>query len=217
MGQNKNAITLRQTAKDCMKDGRQTEAFLHLSHALKLDEGNVEILSERSKCCIENLQYHFALEDAKRILELSPDSWLGHVRLAEIYLATANYEEALGCYQTGFQCLDSDKVHCKSQMDRCRRELALDTRSHMQLPWVGSALGIILSSMFLVLDYLAQGSESYLAHPLLKVGVCGAAATIGYWSGRLYREYTVRLRKQILEPPLDLLADLSLLDKPHAD
>ena len=96
MGQNKNAMTLRQTAKDCMKDGRQTEAFLHLSHALKLDEGNVEILSERSKCCIENLQYHFALEDANKILELSPDSWLGHVRLAEIYLATANYEEALG-------------------------------------------------------------------------------------------------------------------------
>ena len=96
MGQNKNAMTLRQTAKDCMKDGRQTEAFLHLSHALKLDEGNVEILSERSKCCIENLQYHFALEDANKILDLSPDSWLGHVRLAEIYLATANYEEALG-------------------------------------------------------------------------------------------------------------------------
>ena len=96
MGQNKNAMTLRQTAKDCIKDGRQTEAFLHLSHALKLDEGNVEILSERSKCCIENLQYHFALEDAKKILELSPDSWLGHVRLAEIYMSTSNYEEALG-------------------------------------------------------------------------------------------------------------------------
>ena len=177
----------------------------------------MEILSERSKCCIENLQYHFALEDAKKILELSPDSWLGHVRLAEIYLATANYEEALGCYQTGFQCLDSDKVHCKGQMDRCRREMALDTRSHMQLPWVGSALGIIVSSMFLVLDFLSHGSASYLAHPLLKVGGCGAAACAGYGSGKLYREYTIRLRKQVLEPPLDLLKDFSLLDKPHAD
>eukprot|EP00090_Calanus_glacialis_P018937 TRINITY_DN2924_c0_g1_i1.p1 TRINITY_DN2924_c0_g1~~TRINITY_DN2924_c0_g1_i1.p1 ORF type:complete len:218 (-),score=66.65 TRINITY_DN2924_c0_g1_i1:523-1176(-) len=217
MGQNKNAMTLRQTAKDCIKDGRQTEAFLHLSHALKLDEGNVEILSERSKCCIENLQYHFALEDAKKILELSPDSWLGHVRLAEIYLSTSNHEEALGCYQTGFQCMDSDKVHCKTQMDRCKREMAIDSRTHMQLPWVGSALGIIVSSMFLVLDYLAHGSESYLAHPILKVGVCGAAATAGYWSAKLYREYTLRLRKQMLEPPLDLLADFSLLDKPHKD
>jgi len=210
-------MTLRQTARECLKDGRQTEAFLHLSHALKLDEGNVEILSERSKCCIENLQYHFALEDAKKILELSPDSWLGHVRLAEIYLATANYQEALGCYQMGFQCLDSDKIHCKTQMDRCKRELALDTKTHTQLPWVGSALGIIVSSMFLVLDYLAHGIESYLAHPLLKVGVCGAAACAGYLCGRLYREYTVRLRKQMLEPPLDLLADFGLFEKPHAD
>ena len=104
MGQNKNAMTLRQTAKDCMKDGRQTEAFLHLSHALKLDEGNVEILSERSKCCCENLQYHFALEDAKKILEVCPDSWLGHVRLAEIYLATANYQDALGRTDSVYQC-----------------------------------------------------------------------------------------------------------------
>ena len=102
-------------------------------------------------------------------------------------------------------------------MDRCRREMALDTRSHMQLPWVGSALGIIVSSMFLVLDFLSHGSASYLAHPLLKVGVCGAAAWGGYGSGKLYREYTIRLRKQVLEPPLDLLKDFSLLDKPHAD
>lgn len=210
-------MTLRQTAKDCIKDGRQTEAFLHLSHALKLDEDNVEILSERSKCCSENFQYHFALEDAKKILELAPESWLGHVRLAEIYLATHNYTEALGCYQTGFQCMDGDKVHCKTQMDRVKREMALDSRTDMQLPWVGSALGIIVSSMFLVLDYLSHGGESYLAHPLLKVAVCGAAATAGFWSARLYRTYTLRLRRQMLEPPLDLLADFSLLEKPHKD
>jgi len=218
MGQAKNTQTLRQTARECIKDGRQTEAFLHLSHALKLDEGNVHILSERSKCCIENLQYHFALEDAKRILELSPDSWLGHIRLAEIYMATANYQESLGCYQTGFQCMDSDKAHCKAMMEKCKREIAADNKNHMQLPWVGSALGIIVSSMFLVLDYLAHGNESYLAHPLLKVGMCGAAATAGYWISRLYREYTLRLRKQMLEPPLDLLADFSIFeDKPHKD
>ena len=40
-----------------------------------------------------------------------------------------------------------------------------------------------------------------------------------YRGARLYRAYTLRLRRQVLEPPLDLLADFSLLDrdKSHMD
>ena len=38
MGQDKGVSSFRAAAKDCVKEGRHTEAFLHLSHALKLDE-----------------------------------------------------------------------------------------------------------------------------------------------------------------------------------
>ena len=103
MGQDKGVSSLRAAARDCVKEGRHTEAFLHLSHALKLDEDNCEVLSERARCSVDNLQYHFALEDAQQILQRRPDSWLGHVRLAEVYFATFNFELAAGSYQTAFQ------------------------------------------------------------------------------------------------------------------
>ena len=38
MGQSKDVSSLSAAARDYVKEGRHTEAFLHLSHALKLDE-----------------------------------------------------------------------------------------------------------------------------------------------------------------------------------
>ena len=130
--QQKNTIkTLRQTAKDCLKDGRHTEAFLHLSHAIQLDKDNCELLSERSRCGRDNIQYHFAIEDAQQIIQLRPESWLGHVRLAEVYQVTFNYDLAIPAFQTAFQCLDADKSYCKLQIDTCKRESILDKRANM--------------------------------------------------------------------------------------
>lgn len=190
-----------------MKDGRHTEAFFHLTHALKLNEDNIELLNERSRCCSENLQYHFSLEDAKQMLALAPNSWLGHYRLGEIYLQTCNFDLALSCYQTAFQCQDSDKSSCKEKMDKCRKEAALDVRSQGQLPWVGSALGIILSSLVVVLDYLSHGPTSHISHPLLKMLTVLVTAAVGYWMAVLYRTYNLSLRTKLLEPPPDLLID----------
>ena len=73
----KSVAGLRQIARDCLKEGRHTEAFLHLSHAIKMDDTNCDLLSDRSKCSLENLQYFFALEDAQTIIKLRPESWLG--------------------------------------------------------------------------------------------------------------------------------------------
>ena len=71
---------LRGLARECMKTDRSTEAFLHLSHALRykrntsisiwilnwksrLDEDNRDLLVERSRVCSgEACQYHFAME-----------------------------------------------------------------------------------------------------------------------------------------------------------
>ena len=79
---------LRGLARECMKTDRTTEAFLHLSHALRwampvstyfckkiifkvayivskkrLDADNRDLLVERSRVCSgEACQYHFAME-----------------------------------------------------------------------------------------------------------------------------------------------------------
>ena len=130
-GLERQVTGLRQTARECIKDGRHTEAFLHLSHAIKLDENNCDLLSERSKCSVDNMQYYFALEDAQQILQLRPDTWLGHVRLADVYCATFNFDMAITSYQSAFQCLDADKSHCKMMIDKCKKELVLDKRTDM--------------------------------------------------------------------------------------
>ena len=75
--------------------GRHTEAFLQISHAVKLDPGNLELLGERC----DNLQFHFALQDAEEMVQLSPDCWLGHRSRAEVHLATLNYSQAIAAYQ----------------------------------------------------------------------------------------------------------------------
>ena len=132
MGQDRNLLSnLRQNARDAVREGRHTEAFIHLSHAIKLDQTNVELLSERARVSADNLQYSFAIEDAGQILQLRPESWLGHVRLAEVYMVTVNLDMAISSYQAAFQCLDADKVHCKTMMDKCKRDLVLDQRVDM--------------------------------------------------------------------------------------
>ena len=104
---------------------------MHLSHAIKLDGNNRELLSERSKCSVENLQYYFALEVAQLIIKLKPESWLSHVRLAEVYQATFNLELAIPSYQSAFQCRDSDKVYCKLMLDKCKKDLVHDVRADL--------------------------------------------------------------------------------------
>ena len=131
MGQDKSVAALRQLARECLKEGRHTEAFLHLSHAIKIDETNCDLLSDRSKCSVENLQYYFALEDARMIIQLKPECWLGHVRLGEVYQATFNLQLAITAYQTAFQCRDSDKNYCKLMLDKCKKDLLLDVRADM--------------------------------------------------------------------------------------
>jgi len=72
---------LRGLARECLRTDRTTEAFLHLSHALRLDEGNREVLLERSRVCSgEAAQYHFAMEDGRSLVEQEPESWAGHHR-----------------------------------------------------------------------------------------------------------------------------------------
>ena len=66
---------------------------------MKLDTGNLELLGERCRCSLDNLQFHFALQDAEEMVQLSPDCWLGHRSRAEVHLATLNYSQAIVSYQ----------------------------------------------------------------------------------------------------------------------
>ncbi|XP_023327898.1 uncharacterized protein LOC111701020 [Eurytemora carolleeae] len=180
---------------------------------------NLEMLSDRCKCLLFSEQYNLALEDSSRLLELAPRCSLGHARRAEIYSATFNYEEALRAYQEGFQCGDSNKEACMEGILKCKREISKDKNNDRQFPYVGCALGISISSILLVLDYIANREESYVAHPLLKVLVCVLSAIFFFWGGKFYRASVKRMRHQLLEPPPDLfgLEENEKKDHAHSD
>ena len=61
-----------------------------------------------------------------------------------------------------------------------------------QLPWVGCALGMIISSLFVVLDYLSHGHTSHISHPLLKILTCAVSAALGYWSENMFRKMSLK-------------------------
>jgi len=222
---------LKQTARESMKANNHTEAFFHLTHALKLAPDDTQLLSDRSKCLLQTQQYYLALEDANNIIGINPDSSTGHVRRAEICFATFNFDDALQSFQKAFQCSDSDKSLAMEWMTKCRREMARDVHNDKQFPWVGAAVGIIGSSLLLVLNYLVNnassrsggedkpggggwleepGGEGWLDHPLVLVTVVVATAAASHWLARVYRNSVKKTRKSLLEPPVDLLADLHL-------
>lgn len=196
---------LKAKARESIKAEQFTEAFLYLSHAIAMEPDSVEMLSDRCRCLLQSEQYNLALQDADKILEVSPASYCGHLRRAEIYAATFNFDLALKSYQQAFQCADSNKELCMEGISRCKRELAKDRHNDRQFPYVGCALGMVFSSLILVLDYLSFREESYVANPLLKVAICIVVSTTFYWAAKLYRASVRRMRSELLEPPPDLL------------
>jgi tetratricopeptide (TPR) repeat protein len=207
---------LKQVAREKMKEEKYTEAFLHLTNALNSDPDNLEMLSDRCKCLLQSQQYNLALEDSNKLVTLAPQSSLGYARRADIFTATFNYVDALQAYQQGFQCGDSDKEACMDGINKCKREIIKDNNYDRQFPYVGCALGISMSSVLLVIDYLTYFEESYIAHPLLKVLVTVISAVFFYWGGMFYRASVRRLHHQLLEPPPDLFSQIEEEEQDHA-
>jgi len=210
----KSQKSLRQQAKQCIKDEQYTAAFLHLTHALNVEPKNVEMLSDRGKCLLHSQQFNLALEDADRLLGIDPESSKGHVLRAEIYAATFNFELSLQAFQKAFQCGDSNKEYCMEGINKAKREITKDINNDRNFPYVGCALGIFLSSVGVVLDFLAFGQSSYIANPFLKVLICILSAAVFFWGAKLYRSSVRRIRGQLLEAPPDIFG---LDDHEHKD
>lgn len=91
---------VKNKAEKCMTEEKYTEAFFHWTKAIHISEQNgqnnlVEMFAQRAKCFLQAEQFFYAMEDAKKVLELEPNSALGHLRLAEVYFETGNYMDAL--------------------------------------------------------------------------------------------------------------------------
>jgi len=55
-----------------MKEDKYVEAVLYYTHGIKVDPNNAYLYSSRSLAFLHMQQYYFALEDAKKTIELMP-------------------------------------------------------------------------------------------------------------------------------------------------
>ena len=51
---------------------------------------------------------------------------------------------------------------------RCKREISKQKSMDKQYPFVGAAVGIVLSTLAVVADFIAHGTTSLIANPIFK-------------------------------------------------
>ena len=74
-----------------------------------------------------------------------------------------------------YQISVNNKKECKNNCDfkitrskRCKREISKQKSMDTQYPFVGAAVGIVLSTLAVVADFIVYGTASLVAHPILK-------------------------------------------------
>lgn len=135
-----------------MKNEAYTEAFFHWTKAIHLveqmgggqeDQVNSHMFAQRSKCFMQSDQFYYAMEDARKVINLEPSHPMGHLRLAEVYYETGHYLEALPEINRCFQLAPSklEKDHLLEWQKKCRKNAAKQRMKDQQLPYVGAAIG----------------------------------------------------------------------------
>ncbi len=196
-----------ETAVKAMEAEKYSEAFFYWTKAIRMAEqlgiNDLKLYINRAKCFLQAEQYYYAMQDANHVLTADPDNILGHLRKAEIFYETGHLLEAIP--EIG-KCFDlattkEEKEQVLQWQKKCRSEASRQRMREEQLPYVGAAVGIVISSIGVVADALAYGSGSYIAHPVLKALVVMITAGTCYLAALFYRYKSGQTRKALLAPP----------------
>jgi len=136
---------------------------------------------------------------------MQPASIIGHARKAEILYETKNFEEALPVILKCFSLAERpEKDHYMDWSRRCKRELMRQKSLDTQYPFVGAAVGIVMSTLVVVWDTLTFGRESFLFSPVLKVSLIITVSGTCFAIAKSYRNYLTSTKSTMLMPPIDL-------------
>ncbi|XP_063234657.1 uncharacterized protein LOC134537786 [Bacillus rossius redtenbacheri] len=194
---------LKAKGNECVKNGKFVESILHYSHAIKLDQSNYVLYSNRSLSFFKMEQYYLALEDAKETVRLKPDWAKGYFRMAEVQYAAGHYEEALQSYTSALR-LQSDDTVIRNAILRTTQEMKHNHRVDEKVSWLGAGVGIIVSVALVFADRMLTSAPT-ITHPIVTALLIICVAMLGYAAARAYRFYMKTLRRSLLDPPVDLL------------
>ncbi|XP_074651219.1 uncharacterized protein LOC141905985 [Tubulanus polymorphus] len=198
---------LKQKGNDCVKAGNHAEAVLHYTHAIKLEPNNHLLYSNRSLAFLKVGQIYYAREDALETIRLQPQWAKGYFRKGESEFQAQNFQDALFTYRHALILEPQDK-NIWQAIRKTDSELTKQNKIEKRLPYYGVCLGLLFGASIVLSDSFLtkQPAIQYLFLKCLLVAVFGG---IGLGLSVAYRYYIKEQRKSLLQPPLDLLAELN--------
>ncbi|XP_014290906.1 stress-induced-phosphoprotein 1 [Halyomorpha halys] len=204
------AISWKEKGNECVKQGKYEEAVLHYGKAIRLDPNNPTLYSNRSLAFLKLQQYYYAYSDANETIKLRRDWAKGYFRKGEVEMNVGRPSDALLSYQIALHLQPADQT-VKDAMTRATAACEKDKKKE-QIPWLCAGVGIIIGVAIVMGDQLLT-SEPSLSHPLLMALLTISIASLGYLIAIAWRFFIGCQMQSLLDPPLDLLAEMHKDDK----
>jgi Ca2+-binding EF-hand superfamily protein len=125
---------LKEQGNEAFKAGKHAEAIDLYSQAIKLDESNHILYSNRSAAYLKSGDANKALEDANKCLELKVDFEKGYSLKGSVLHVMKKYNEAITTFEEGLKTFPDSTV-LKKQMKNAKWEKALSkerARTHVE-------------------------------------------------------------------------------------
>lgn len=125
---------MKEKGNEAFKAGKNAEATSVYSQAIKLDESNPILYSNRSAAYLKSGDANKALEDANKCLELNADFEKGYSRKGSALHVLKKYNEAIATFEEGLEKFPDNTV-LKKQMESAKKEKALSkerARTHVE-------------------------------------------------------------------------------------
>jgi stress-induced-phosphoprotein 1 len=92
---------LKEKGNSALTAGRNEEAIEAYSEAIKLDETNHVLYSNRSAAYLKNGNFEESLKDADKTIQLNPSWAKGYSRKGAVLFALQRWDEAFTAYNKG--------------------------------------------------------------------------------------------------------------------
>lgn len=178
---------LKEKGNVCLKENKLTEAVLHYTQAIKLDNSNYLLYSNRSYAFLKQDVVPLAFEDALKVISLRPDCAKGYFRKGEVEFVAKHWSDALLSYRVALRLQPGDPT-ISSCIEKTVINLNQERQYDEQIPWLGAGIGIILGVSLVLADY-TLASKKALNNPMTMLLVPCVCALIGFFVAKAIRYF----------------------------